>query len=106
MHDFKLLEDVELSNDFLELDCMWRLAYLYSQTRQFYLSSSLYYTLFDLEEGIEQKCNALISLMWLSSEENDCQRLHEMISKYNALNTDFRADDVQYYREFIIKALN
>ena len=101
LHDFGFLEDDELPDDFLELDCMWDLANLYAKTRQFYLSSSLYNRLFEVEEGVEQKCNALISLMWLSAEENDYQRLREIISRYDDLNTDFRANDVQYYRELV-----
>ena len=101
LHDFKLLSEDEMPENFLIADCMWNLAQLYSHTRQFYFSNLLYYQLFEIEEEVELKCDALISLMWLATEENDRQRLKEMIDKYDKLHTNLIDEDIQYYRDIL-----
>lgn len=104
LYEFNQLENEEKSLR-IDLDCMWQLGRIYSVIEKKSLAYPMWEKLFEEEEDIDAKCDALIRMMWICQDEEDLKQLRHLLVTYDKFHTDKLKNEVQDLKKFLKDSL-
>ena len=92
----RALQEPAAAKDYI--DCMLKLAYLYTMVHKNYLAWEIYEKVLQQKIEKELKCDVIINMMLICAKEELWEKLAEIIVKYEREKTTYRADVVEDFR--------
>ena len=93
----------EKSEHDLEVECLGRLSWIYQLTKQFFLAWHIEERLLAIADCEEDTALALYNMICIAINGDDMDRSRNALEKYDALKTDYYADEVNNLRGSIKK---
>lgn len=97
----RLDEDEKLTS--VDLGCYGQIGRINSVTGKNSIAYAMWEKLFNEEIDLNLKCDALIRMMWVCHDEEDWDKLRELLHVYDELDTDEFKDDVRELRKALRK---